>query len=244
MASNNDKAQTDARYRTALTRRESLKWLGLLSASVVVPPVLASSLKGNSAGKGHWPNMSLKPITGKGYGKDPNLIVPPEAPWPLILAPRELETVALLSELVVPREGNVPSARELKVPDVVNEWVSAPYAGQQRDRDSILRLIGWLEDEARLRFDKGFLVAGDAQRLSIIDDIAYKKALASPEFSRPAAAFARLRALILAAFFCTPQGTKDIGYLGNVPIAGDYPGPSQEAMQHLHGLLDELALGL
>ncbi|NRA79786.1 MAG: gluconate 2-dehydrogenase subunit 3 family protein, partial [Pseudoalteromonas sp.] len=48
--------------------------------------------------------------------------------------------------------------------------------------------------------------------------------------------------LVLAAFFCTPEGCKDIGYLGNVPIAGDYPGPSDEAKAHLDQVLAELGL--
>jgi hypothetical protein len=47
---------------------------------------------------------------------------------------------------------------------------------------------------------------------------------------------------VLAAFFCTPEGCKDIGYLGNVPIAGDYPGPSDEAKAHLDQVLAELGL--
>ena len=52
----------------------------------------------------------------------------------------------------------------------------------------------------------------------------------------------RSQELVLAAFFCTPEGCKDIGYLGNVPIAGDYPGPSDEAKAHLDQVLAELGL--
>ena len=36
----------------------------------------------------------------------------------------------------------------------------------------------------------------------------------------------------------------DIGYLGNVPINGDYPGPSEEALAHLDGVLVALGLSL
>ena len=35
---------------------------------------------------------------------------------------------------------------------------------------------------------------------------------------------------------------EDIGYLGNVAIAGDYPGPTPEAYQHLDKVLAELGL--
>jgi len=57
-------------------------------------------------------------------------------------------------------------------------------------------------------------------------------------------AFSVLRNLVLAAFFSTPEGTKDIGYLGNVPIPGDYPGPTSEAMAHLAIELKKLGLSL
>src|SRR5690606_40979560 len=59
---------------------------------------------------------------------------------------------------------------------------------------------------------------------------------------RIARAFARLRELVLAAYFCTPEGMEDIGYLGNVAIAGDYPGPTPDAYRHLEMVLSELGL--
>lgn len=246
MASNKDETSVEKSYKPGLTRRESLKWLGLLSASVAVPAIITLSGEETVAetGKGHWPELSLKPVSSAGYGKDPNLIVPPESPWPLTLQQRELNTIAVLSDIIVPREGSVPSASEVKVPDVVNEWVSAPYAGQQRDRLEILSLLAWLEDESTLRYKNGFRAITPSQKIAIIDDIAFKKAFRSDVFARPAKAFSRLRSLVLAAFFCSPEGTKDLGYLGNVPIAGDYPGPTREAMQHLNGLLDHLGLSL
>lgn len=44
--------------------------------------------------------------------------------------------------------------------------------------------------------------------------------------------------------FCSPEGVKDMGYLGNVPIVADYPGPTDEAMVHLDKVLDPLGLTL
>ena len=37
---------------------------------------------------------------------------------------------------------------------------------------------------------------------------------------------------------------KDIGYMGGVPIQGDYPGPTLEAMDHLRELTKKLGLSL
>ena len=54
--------------------------------------------------------------------------------------------------------------------------------------------------------------------------------------------FDGLRTLVTIAYFASPEGTKDLGYIGNIPIAGDYPGPTPEAIAHLDTILDELGL--
>lgn len=233
-------------YVSGMSRRESLKWLGLLAAGSAVSlttgctKALDQTPTSNSAG--HWPDLDIKPVTATGYGQDPNLVMPPESPWPLTLTADELTLVALLSDYIVPREGSIPSASELQVPAVINEWVSAPYEGQQRDRVKILNALAWINDEAQLRFKKAFVALDEQQHRAILDDIAYYNEQTPAQFQRVGKAFLRFKELVLAAFFCTPEGCKDIGYLGNVPIAGDYPGPSEAAQAHLDQVLSELGL--
>ena len=48
------------------------------------------------------------------------------------------------------------------------------------------------------------------------------------------------RGLMLGGFFSRPEGMKDIGYIGNAPMTGAYPGPSDEAMAHLKAALAKL----
>ena len=235
-------------YANRLTRRESLKLLGALAASAMLPalPALASTLEQDAAGaaadEGHWPELQLQPVTAKGYGKDPDLMTPPDAPWPLTLTPDQLSLLAVLSDIIVPAEGTSPSASAVQVPTVVDEWVSAPYPDQQQDRLTVLSALAWLDDEAALRFAQPFATLGAAQQLAIIDDIAYRNDQTPRRFQRIAGAFSRLRNLVLAAYFCTPEGMEDIGYLGNVAIAGDYPGPTPEAYRHLDQVLADLGL--
>lgn len=245
------KEKNDVQYKSTITRRESLKWLGILSATALLPSLVgcegsdSTTTIANAVGdsiKGHWPDLTLPPITVKGYGKDPSMIIPPKSPWPKTLTAEQLTLVAVLADILVPRDGNVPSATEVNVPDVIDEWVSAPYERQQSDRLTILSALVWLNDEAQLRFSKVFTVLSSAEQLNIIDDIAYQKDGLAGEFTRIVRAFSRLRKLVLAAFFCSPEGTKDLGYLGNVPIAGDYPGPTDEAMVHLNQSLVQLGL--
>lgn len=237
-------AQDEYRYRPGMTRRESLKWMGLLAASVALPGLGGCEDASRKAlgTAGHWPELRLSTVTAEGYGKDPELIVPPEFPWPRTLTSEQLTQMALLSDILLPRKGDLPAASEVKVPEVIDEWVSAPYEDQQQDRLTILSALAWIDDEAGLRFDRKFQGLKREQQLAIVDDIAYDNDQTPAQFKRIAGAFGRFRQLVMAAFFCSPVGRKDIGYMGNVPIAGDYPGPTPEAMEHLEILLRELGL--
>ena len=61
-------------------------------------------------------------------------------------------------------------------------------------------------------------------------------------YEQPALFFARLRSLMLIGFYTLPEGLADIGYLGNVTLATDYPGPTPDAMAHLNANLIKLGL--
>ncbi|MGQ8365530.1 gluconate 2-dehydrogenase subunit 3 family protein [Glaciecola sp. 1036] len=238
--------QQEMSYTPSMTRRESLKWLGILAASAALPSLGACSdvvsSKDANLTAGHWPKLDLAPISAKGYGKDPNMVIPPESPWPLTLSQSQLQQVAVVADIILPGKDGNPAASKIKVPDVVNEWISAPYSAQQRDRITFLTLLAWLDDEAKMRFKKDFISCSSVQRLQIIDDIAYQHEKVSEAFAPPTSAFSRFRSFVLAAYFCSPTGIKELGYQGNVPIAGDYPGPTDEAMAHLDDVLDKLGL--
>jgi hypothetical protein len=106
----------------------------------------------------------------------------------------------------------------------------------------ILSGLQWIDDESQIRFKQSFTQLTHSQQIQIVDDIAYSNREIPEEFANIVPAFSVFRKLVLAAFFCTPEGTKDLGYIGNIPIIGDYPGPSEEAMAHLNTKLQELGL--
>jgi Gluconate 2-dehydrogenase subunit 3 len=244
MSKSDASAPTGAAYRSGLTRRQTLKWLSTLSATMAVPAITGCESIAISTAKfaGGWPDLKLEPITGEGYGKDPDLISPPGSPWPLTLTADQRNLVAVLCDILIPREGDTPSASEVKVPDVIDEWVSAPYPSNQSDRLEILPALAWIDQESRERFGRKFVDASVPQRLEIIDDIAYEEAEKSLRYVYIAKVFDGLRSLITIAFFASPEGTRDLGYIGNTAIAGDYPGPTPEAMEHLGKVLEELGL--
>ena len=67
-----------------LSRRQTLKWMGVVAAGVTLPMLSGCEDVAISAVKmaGHWPDLKLPKITGEGYGQDPNLISPLTSPWP------------------------------------------------------------------------------------------------------------------------------------------------------------------
>ena len=230
---------TDRRARPGISRRESLRRAGLLSLSAGLPFSFAACAEQTPAA---WTLASLEPISAPGYGTDPNLLHPDPAPWPKTLTGDQLETVAALADLLIPQDGDLPAATDVGVVEVLDEWVSAPYPEQQSHRALLLSGLDWCDREAERRFQSPFVRATTADQLAIIDDLAAADGPAGLE--GPRQFFAGLRALVTGAYYTSPEGSAQLGYAGNTPISGDYPGPSAEAMAHLKVQLDALGLEL
>ena len=213
---------------------------GNVSASLFVPPFA------------QWPQLTLKPVTAAGYGQDPDLIATASdsgssgasSLWPKLLTESQLELVAVLADIIVPAEQQAPSASEVGVPDVIDEWISAPYPQQQQHRALIEPGLKWMDDESMRRSGSAFVRLSESQQLSIVDDIAFSDVQTSPGLEMPGEFFSGLRSLVVGAYFTSPEGIEDLGYIGNTPISGDYPGPTPEARAHLEKLVESLGLSL
>lgn len=239
-------------YHSSLSRRDTLKLFAALAASTLLPgcdspapPVskAASDVAKHAAAKtaAPWPLIKLPAVTAPGYGKDPSMLMPPPSPWPLTLTQTELTKVAQLADLILPATNTAPAASERNVPEVINEWVSAPYEQQQADRGKLLSLLKWLDDETAQRQANTSFGSAPAQlQQAILTDIAFDTV--AEGYAPAAEAFSRLRSLVVAAYYATPEGHKEVGYLGNTAIAGDYPGPTPEAKAHLAQVLSQLGL--
>lgn len=202
-----------------LDRRSAIKWMLAASASV---PFLNSKSFGQSG-----PSIP----TPRGYGSDPNLITPETAPWERILTPTQFKTTSALADIILPRDGESPSASELKVPDFIDEWVSAPFPTQQNDRTTILEGIDWINAESHHRFQKPFYELDERQQTAICDDICYQPK-AKPEHEAGARFFNEFRRLTMGGYYTTDYGTREVGYVGNVALA-TFDGPPPEVLKHL-----------
>jgi hypothetical protein len=214
---------------TRLPRRTVFKWFAAAAAALQLGEL---GLPGLPAGEAP-PALAPLPAGTKGYGVDPNLTraYAPGDVWPLTLTAVERRTVTALADVIIPADDLGPAASEVRVPDFIDEWLSAPYPSQQKDRELIVPGLAWLESEAQKRFKAVFADLKGEQQRAICDDICSIRN-ASAEFAHPAVFFSRFRGLAGGAYFATPPGWKAIGYVGNLPQA-TFNGPPEEVLVKL-----------
>jgi hypothetical protein len=221
-------------------RRTTLKWLAATMAAAYTGCTADDKYLGDEIPSSHGaqpPGLSAKP-DGVAYGGDPDRMNP-VVPWARTMTEGQLRTTAALCDVILPEDDRSPAASAVGVPDFIDEWVSAPYPQQQKDRELILAGLGWLEQQSGERFGSGFASVTELQKTQLLHSIASPSKTAS---AGHAEFFRRFRYLAVGAFYTTEAGVADIGYVGNVPITGEYPGPSEQAMAHLAGVLDQLGL--
>jgi gluconate 2-dehydrogenase gamma chain len=126
--------------------------------------------------------------------------------------PEEMATIAILADIIIPKDEASGSASDAKVPDFI-EFIVKDMPGHQTPMRGGLR---WLDLQSLKRFEKPFVAITDKQRLEIVDEIAYpNKAKAGAK--QGVAFFNLLRNLTATGFYTSEMGVKDLGYLGNVP---------------------------
>ncbi len=135
-----------------------------------------------------------------------------KAPYkPKFFSAHEWATVALLADIVIPRDEKSGSATEAGVPEFIDFMLIDKPEGQVPMRGG----LRWLDAESTSRFGKRFREVTDAQRTEILDDIAYPRK-AKPELSHGVAFFSRFRDAVATGFFTSKMGIADLKYMGNV----------------------------
>lgn len=204
-----------------MDRRTTIKWM--LAASASLP-----TLKGAVV---HAAQTGGAAVVSRPYGTDPDLlkIYQPGDLWPLTLSAAQRVTATALSDLIIPADANSPSASSVGVIEFIDEWISAPYEMHRADRTLVLAGFEWLDTESVRRFGKLFGLASIVQQQALCDDICYLPK-AAPQFIEGAKFFARYRDLTAGGFYTTPEGRKDLQYVGNVPLA-KFDGPPPEVLR-------------
>lgn len=200
-----------------MDRRHSLQWM--LAAAAL--PGLASA--------GATP--AVKASQPRGYGTDPKLVKSYRSGelWPLTFTAAQRRCAAALCALIIPADERSPSAAEVEVHLFIDEWISAPYPDHAKDKALMVQGLAWLDAESQRRFSHRFDQATLAEQQAIADEICYAPKAAA-ERAEAAKFFARFRDLTAGGFYTTPQGTKDLGFVGNTPSA-EFAGPPAEVLK-------------
>lgn len=153
------------------------------------------------------------------------------APYvPKFFTRHEWSTVRMLADYVIPRDARSGSATDARVPEFMDTLLADKDASEA-SKTSMRGGLAWIDNEAQHRFGKSFVLAADAQRRAILDDIAWP-AKAKPAFSHGVAFFNRFRDLTASGFFSSAMGWKDVQYIGNTfnPNWNGCPTPALEKL--------------
>ncbi len=211
--------------KSRIDRRTALK---VIAAAAAAPTVLSACEPGETDTSAPSPG-TMNPLA-VGTPSDPDLLAP-VVPWEKSLTSDELDTLAVLCDLIIPADDRSPAASELGAHEFIDEWVSAPYDGMKKDKVLVRGGIVWLDGESNRRFGARFRDLTTAQMTEICDDICYGPD-AGPEFQAASRFFDKIRDLTATAFYTTKEGMEDVGYVGNVPLSQWDP-PPPEALRHV-----------
>ncbi|MDX2153485.1 MAG: gluconate 2-dehydrogenase subunit 3 family protein [Bryobacteraceae bacterium] len=131
---------------------------------------------------------------------------------PKVFTPHEWKTLAMLADLIIPADEVSPSATAAGAP----EFIDLLANNNERLRTIFTGGLGWLDRECEKRHQALFVNAKPTQQKALLDLIAYRKnAEADPSLLPGIAFFDWARRMTVDAFYTSPLGVKDIGYVGN-----------------------------
>ncbi|WP_149913346.1 gluconate 2-dehydrogenase subunit 3 family protein [Sphingobacterium cavernae] len=190
-----------------MNRRDSLKALGLIAAGS------AAVLSTNSCD-----NKPAKSTAAAGQGdKLPGVQDFEHERTQKLLEEvyfdeHEMATIAVLADIIIPKDDNSPSATEVGVPDFI-EFIVKDIPSYKLPMRGGLK---WLDIHAQKRFKNVFVKCTSEEQIAIVEEIAFPKK-AKPEVSQGVSFFNTMRDLTSSGYYTTKEGIAEIGYVGNRP---------------------------
>jgi gluconate 2-dehydrogenase gamma chain len=124
----------------------------------------------------------------------------------------EMATIAILCDIIIPKDEVSGSATEAGVP----EFISFIVHDKPEHQTPLKGGLRWLDMQCLKKFNADFKSCTPAQQIQIVDAIAYPKK-AAPEMKQGVNFFTLLRNLTATGFYTSKIGIADIGYKGNTP---------------------------
>ncbi len=181
------------------SRRELLKTLGssmiLTTAGVgVLPPVLAQHV--------HGAVMDIKSLDGGATYQ------------PKFLTKHEFATMRRLSDIIVPADAHSKGAIDAGAA----EYIDFLSSRSPEFAEIFTGGLGWLDGAMQKHHQKTFLDASPEQQMAMVELIAYHKNQ-TPELGPGIAFFRWARNVVVDAYYTSPVGIADLGYMGNTGMA-------------------------
>jgi hypothetical protein len=182
-----------------VSRRDVLKTIGssmiLTTGGVgVLPPVLAQHV--------HSAVMDIKSLDG-----GPNY-------QPKALTKHEFATMRRLSDIIIPADDHSKGALDAGAAEYIDFLSSRSPEFAQIFTGG----LGWLDGAMQKRYNATFLDAKPDQQLAMVDLIAYRRNQ-SPELGPGIAFFRWARNVVVDAYYTSPVGIADLGYMGNTGMS-------------------------
>jgi gluconate 2-dehydrogenase gamma chain len=125
---------------------------------------------------------------------------------------REMATITILADLIIPKDAHSGSASDAKVADFI-EFIVKDEPQHQLPMRGGLR---WLDVQCLNRYNNDFKDCTQQQQIEMLNQIAYPFK-AKPEMQPGVTFFNKMRDLTAIGFFTSKIGIADLGYKGNAP---------------------------
>ena len=126
--------------------------------------------------------------------------------------PHEIATIAVLADIIIPKDEVSGSATDAKVPDFIEFMVKDKPELQTPMRGG----LRWLDMQMVKQYQNAFKDCSAQQQIAMVDAIAYPQK-AAPEMKQGVNFFNLMRNLTASGFYTSEMGIKDVGYAGNKP---------------------------
>jgi gluconate 2-dehydrogenase gamma chain len=196
------------------SRRELFKIVGttLLSAELIT----AQDAKDAHAGMA-MPGMGAAPRSLSG---GPNYV-------PKYLKPHEFKTLRVLGDLIMPADATSPAASEAGAAEFIDF-----LCGKNVDLAAIFDGgLAWLDQYMIRTYGSDFISSKPAEQTALLD-LAYGARTAAPAVAAGQQFFTWARNMVVDAYYTSPVGVKDIGYMGNTVVAAPF-GVPQDAVDYV-----------
>jgi Gluconate 2-dehydrogenase subunit 3 len=166
---------------------------------------------------------------------------------PKFFTPHEWETVRILVDLIIPKDERSGSATDAGVPEFMDYLMNDPTDSDlsREARQTAMRGgLAWINSICARRFGHDFVACTEAERIALLDEIAYFKGHGEEEeeaemrepkqllvhIHHGPSFFNSFRDLTASGFWSSKMGIADLGYTGNTFVAEWTGGAPREVL--------------